>query len=64
MTLIEGLTAIIVFLGFGYLILAQLEKKKPGTTEKLKGLFSNPEKDKTKIIERMEQIYPEKRQIM
>lgn len=61
MGLIDGLTALAVMVGFGYIIVAQILKKNPQAFDRIKKYFSKTPEPPEELKDRMEQIYLEKR---
>ena len=49
MGLIDGITVLLVIMGFGYIILVQIKKKNPQALEKAKEFFTYKIFDKTPI---------------
>lgn len=65
MTLIDGLVALGVILGFFYIIYTSMAKKNPQMIDKTKEWFENKPKEKIKEpLDKMLQVYDEKRSIM
>lgn len=61
MGLIDGLTALAVIVGFGYIIVAQILKKNPRAFDGIKQYLSKTPEPPEDLRDKTEQIFPEKR---
>jgi uncharacterized membrane protein YgaE (UPF0421/DUF939 family) len=63
MTLVDGLIVLAILVAFVFLIITQIRKKNPKTSENIKSWFSEKPKilNTENIKGKMEQIYPQRR---
>ena len=65
MSILDGLVALGVLAGFGWVIFTKVMEKSPGRMESMKEWFRDKPKEKIKEpFDKIEQIYEEKRSIM